>query len=138
MFKEQKRMFENLTLFKMAQRSLDYQAKRQSVLADNVANANTPHFKSKDLSELSFKDLLKPDSSSLQVTQTHPNHMSLDSQSLKVSTLIEKRPDETKPDGNEVSLEEQMAKIGDVQGKYTLAINLFMKHVSMLKTAIGK
>lgn len=131
-------MFENLTLFKMAQRSLDYQAKRQSVLADNVANANTPHFKSKDLSELSFKDLLKPDSSSLQVTQTHPNHMSLDSQSLKVSTLIEKRPDETKPDGNEVSLEEQMAKIGDVQGKYTLAINLFMKHVSMLKTAIGK
>ena len=131
-------MFENLTLFKMAQRSLDYQAKRQSVLADNVANANTPHFKSKDLSELSFKDLLKPDSSSLQVTQTHPNHMSLDSQALKVSTLIEKRPDETKPDGNEVSLEEQMAKIGDVQGKYTLAINLFMKHVSMLKTAIGK
>ena len=46
------------------------------------------------------------------------------------------RPEESKPDGNEINVEDQMQKIGDTKSSYELAINLMMKHIAMLKTAL--
>ena len=53
-------------------------------------------------------------------------------------TLKDRDPVESKPDGNTVQVDDQMQKIGETKGKYDLTINLFMKHLSMLKTALDK
>jgi flagellar basal-body rod protein FlgB len=131
-------MFEDLTLFAMAQRQIDYLARRQSVLSENVANANTPEYKVKDLAPVSFKDLMAPPAEALRATVTNPMHMSPEVEPVRFEEMNVQRPQESKPDGNQVLIEDQMQKIGDIKGNYELAVNLMMKHISMLKTAIDK
>lgn len=130
-------MLENLTLFAMAQKSMDWLSRRQEVLSENVANANTANYQAKDLTPLNFKNLLTKDEA-VRATVTNPMHISPEVQQASFETQKERRPEESKPNGNSVLIEEQMEKIGDVKGKYELAINLFTKNLTMLKTAIGK
>lgn len=130
-------MLEDLTLFAMAQKSMDWLSRRQEVLSENVANANTANYQAKDLAPLSFKSLLTKDQS-VRAATTNPMHVSPEVEPAKFEMLKERTPEESKPNGNSVLIEEQMEKIGDVKGKYELAINLFTKNLTMLKTAIGK
>ena len=131
---------QNLGLFRMAKTKLDWLAQRQKVLAQNIANANTPDYRAKDLRELDFakeiKSVMEPQ---VQVAQTDARHLP--------GTLPTRgpfyedshgKPYEESIDGKRVVLEEQMEKVGKVKGEYTLALNLFQKNVKMMKTALGK
>ncbi|MTJ82628.1 MAG: flagellar basal body rod protein FlgB [Telmatospirillum sp.] len=130
-------MFEDLTLFAMARKSMNWLAKRQEVLSENVANANTGNYQAKDLAPLSFKNLVDKDTAVRAVT-TNPMHVSPMVEPVRFETLTERRPEESKPNGNSVLIEEQMQKIGEVKSNYELAANLLQKNMAMLKTAIGK
>ncbi|GAA0577454.1 flagellar basal body rod protein FlgB [Caenispirillum bisanense] len=131
---------QNLGLFRMAKTKLDWLAQRQKVLAQNIANANTPDYRAKDLRELDFakeiKNVMEPQ---VQVAQTDPRHLpgTLPTRGPFYEDSYGK-PYEESIDGNRVVLEEQMEKVGSVKGQYTLALNLFQKNVKMLKTALGK
>ena len=131
-------MFEDLTLFAMAQRQIDYLARRQSVLSENVANANTPQFKEKDLAPVSFKDLMAPPAQAVHAAVTNSMHISPEVEPVRFEQVTVHRPEESKPDGNQINVEDQMQKIGDIKGDYELAVNLMMKNISMLKTALDK
>jgi flagellar basal-body rod protein FlgB len=131
-------MLEDLTLFAMAQRSVDYLARRESVLSENVANANSPHYKVKDLAPISFKDLLQPQKDPVRATATNAMHVSPEVEPVRFEMINEHKPLESKPDGNQVQVEDQMQKIGSVKGSYELAVNLMMKHIAMLKTALDQ
>jgi flagellar basal-body rod protein FlgB len=129
----------NLTLFDMTKTKMDWLAQRQKVLAQNIANANTPEYKARDLRELDFnREIEKVMQPSIKAAQTHPGHQS--------GTLPDRGPFrdatpktfEESIDGNRVVLEEQMEKVGSNKGQYTLALNLFKKNVGLLKTALGK
>jgi flagellar basal-body rod protein FlgB len=74
----------------------------------------------------------------VRAVTTNAMHVSPDVEPVKFETVTEHRPEESKPNGNSVLIEEQMEKIGDVKGRYELAVNLFTKNLSMLKAAIGK
>ena len=131
-------MFEVLTLFARAQRQIDYLARRQSVLSENVANANTPQFKEKDLAPVSFKDLMAPPAQAVHAAVTNSMHISPEVEPVRFEQVTVHRPEESKPDGNQINVEDQMQKIGDIKGDYELAVNLMMKHMNMLKTALDK
>lgn len=131
-------MFEDLTLFAMAQRQIDYLARRQAVLSENVANANTPQYKVKDLAPVSFKDLMAPPAEAVRATVTNPMHIAPEAAPTRFEEVDVRRPEESKPDGNQVLIEDQMQKIGDIKGDYELAVNLMMKNISMFKTALDK
>lgn len=131
-------MFEDLTLFAMAQRQIDYLARRQSVLSENVANANTPQYKEKDLAPVSFKDLMAQPAEPVRAAVTNPMHISPEVEPVRFDEVKVQRPEESKPDGNQINVEDQMQKIGDIKGDYELAVNLMMKHINMLKTALDK
>ncbi|HIJ39340.1 MAG TPA: flagellar basal body rod protein FlgB, partial [Rhodospirillaceae bacterium] len=121
-------MLENLTLFAMAQKSMDYLARRQAVLSENVANADTPAYKAKDLAPLSFKDVLQQPAAPVRATVTNPKHISPEVEPARFEVVADRNPNESKPDGNTVQVDDQMQKIGEIKGKYDLSINLFMKH----------
>ncbi len=131
-------MFEDLTLLAMAQKSMDWLARRQAVLSENVANVNTPNYQAKDLAPLSFKNLLQAEAPPVRAVTTNPMHISPAVEQASFETVTERRPEESKLNGNSVLIEEQMQKIGDVKTNYDLAVNLFMKQINMLKTALGK
>jgi flagellar basal-body rod protein FlgB len=131
-------MFDDLSLFAMAQRQIEYLARRQSVLSENVANANSPQYKEKDLAPVSFKDLMAPPAEAVRASVTNPMHLSPEVTPVRFEEVNVHNPEESKPDGNQINIEDQMQKIGDIKGDYELAVNLMMKHINMLKTAIDK
>jgi flagellar basal-body rod protein FlgB len=131
-------MFEDLTLMAMARKSMDWLSRRQEVLSENIANANTPKYQARDIKPLDFSKVLQAEQQPVQAAVTNPMHIAVPVQSVKYDPQPEKSPDESKPDGNSVLLEEQMEKVGDVKAKYQLAVNLLQKNVKMIETAIGK
>ncbi|MBL4614850.1 MAG: flagellar basal body rod protein FlgB [Magnetovibrio sp.] len=128
-----------LTLFGLVKGRMGWLAKRQEVLAQNVANADTPGYKPKDLKAFNFDDMVRRQQTKLNAVTTSPMHMGGTRRSTSAYSEQENRsPYETSPDGNAVVLEEQMAKIGETQMQYQLTNELYRKHIGMIKIAIGK
>lgn len=130
-------MFEDLTVLAMARKSMDWLTRRQEVLAQNVANANTPNYQSRDVEKLDFKKVFANTQAPLQAAVDNPMHIQPPVEPVKYEAKEVKQPGESKPDGNSVLLEEQMQKIGETKNNYDLAINLLQKNIKMLQTAIG-
>ena len=91
---------------------LKYRGDRQKVIAGNIANINTPGYKTKDLS---FDDHLKntKDKNDLALTVTHKNHIAFDSSEQTKSTgsrVYEVQGLEEQNDGNNVSLDTQISE----------------------------
>lgn len=130
-------MFDKLSVIALAKSRMDWVAKRQEVLAENVANANTPKFIPSDIKAFDFKSVLNNTNPSVQVAVTSPKHVQpivTDPQ-----TVIKDRRDfESSADGNAVVLDEQMAKVGEAKSAYETAASLFQKQYKMIKTALGK
>jgi flagellar basal-body rod protein FlgB len=130
-------MFEDLKLFAMAQRSMDWLAKRQEVIAQNIANANTPKYEPQDLAPLKFKNLLQPEQQPVRAVVTNPMHISPVVEAQRFDVVTDRRPEESKLDGNAVLLEEQTKILGDIKDQNALATNLLTANLAMFKTAIG-
>ena len=130
---------DKLTLFGLVKGRMGWLTKRQEVLAQNVANSDTPEYKPQDLKAFNFQDMVKRQQTRLNAVTTSPMHMTGAQKSTSPFASQENRtPYETAPDGNAVVLEEQMAKIGETQMQYQLTNELYRKHVNMIKIAIGK
>lgn len=130
-------MFDKLSVITLAKSRMDWVAKRQEVLAENIANANTPKFVPSDIKSFDFKSVLSQTNPTVKVAVTNPMHVQpvvADTQ-----TVIRDRKDfESSADGNAVVLEEQMAKVGEAKSTYDTAASLFQKQYKLLRTALGK
>ena len=83
---------------------------RQSLIAGNVANANTPGYNAKDL--VPFSAVLDNTAARMSVTSTM--HISpTDAESFAAHATDQDNPDATLS-GNSVNLEQEMLKLGDV------------------------
>lgn len=131
-------MLEDLTLFSMLQKKMDWLARRQEVLSENVANANSPNYQARDLKPLDFKAMVQDTVPTVQAVVTNPMHISPEADKTSFETVKAQQAQESKLNGNTVLLEEQMQKIGEGTSNYNFAINLFKKNISMLETAINK
>lgn len=112
---------------------------RQDLLAQNVANADTPRYVARDLKAQEFSDALKkvttPTSS---MTVTNVRHIALSNTRAGQFEDLESPDIESSPNGNSVSLETQMIKVSDTQAQFAAAANLYAKAMTMMKTAIGR
>lgn len=127
-----------LTLFTGMERKLHWLSARQNLLARNVANAETPHYQAQDLKPFtpaSTLELAKP--LPLAVTRTH--HLPVGAGTSTLPRVQEETQAlETSPDGNGVSVEEQMMKVADTGMEYQAITSLYRKQLAMLKTALGR
>lgn len=132
-------MLDDLQLFAMTRKTLDWAARRQSVLSENIANANTPGYAAKDVTPLTFRETLLSQASAVRPqTATHVSHVQMAiEQPIETNIIEDRRPQETKPDGNTVQIEDQMERVGQVKHSYELALNLFRKNMGMIKTVVG-
>lgn len=133
--------FASLPLFNLMKTKLNFLSERQGVLAKNVANADTPGYKARDVETPDFKTLLKGSpghaAQNLPMAMTHSGHMAMKSPSGGMKPMTRKVTDELNPNGNNVVIEEEMSKVAANQAEYTMAMNLYSKTISMFKTAIG-
>jgi len=123
----------DLPLVSMLKSKLHWHQARQKVLAENVANANTPGFKPMDLKEPGFAAAL---GGSLPLDRTSPLHIGFGGASDTADSAKGVRF-ETRPSGNAVTVEDEMLKVASNQSDYQLATSLYQKSLSMLKTAVG-
>ncbi|MFA7430746.1 MAG: flagellar basal body rod protein FlgB [Rhodospirillaceae bacterium] len=132
--------FNNLAIFRMARMKTDWLAQRQKVLAQNIANADTPGYKAKDLRELNFKRMaLDAVDTTPKPAVTHSGHVSGGLPDIgPYREITERRTFETSIDGNPIVLEEQMEKLSSSRSSYTMALSLIRKNIQMLNIAIGK
>jgi flagellar basal-body rod protein FlgB len=118
---------------------LDWLTDRQEVLAQNIANSDTPHYRPSDLTGFSF-DRALGQTRQLAPSMTAVGHMSRARGTQENDSLKDKPRHnyEVAPDGNAVILEEQMTKVADTGMTYQLVTNLYRKHVGLMRTVIGR
>ena len=128
-------------LFQLLSTRLRWLAQRQVVLGQNLANADTPDFRPRDLNSREFARVVRAQASApgrLAVGATHPDHLDgLRAARLGLAGREVGTEFESAPDGNAVVLEEQMAKLSASALDYQLASNLYRKYVGMVRIALG-
>lgn len=129
--------FASLKLFGMIKKQVGWLSQRQRVLSQNIANADTPGYKPKDLKQLKFREALSSNSVKMKVAQTNPKHLSgTPDSSGPFRENKERRPYETALAGNAVVLEEQVLKVSKTKLDHRLSNELYRKHLGMFKAAI--
>ena len=114
-------------------------ARRQEVLAQNIANADTPLYKPNDLKPMDFQAYLSGKPNRIPLATTNPRHIAGTRDAMSPFAAQQNQaPYETAPDGNAVVLEEQMGKVSETQLQHSLSTELYRKHIGMIKMALGK
>jgi len=125
-------------LIGMVTDKMGWLAQRQRVLAQNVANANTPDYKAQDVRALDFRQSLRSTQRNVGLNQTNPMHVNASVVKNEYQVQRNRSPYEISADGNRVVLEEQMFKLNETQNDYQLATRLFRKYSQMYKIALGR
>lgn len=127
-----------LDLSEMIKIKMAYSAERQKVLAQNVANVDTPGYRAKDLMPLDFKHTLAAKNASTPLAVTSPMHMlGSKPQPGNFRTQLQRNSFEVTPTGGTVVIEEQMMKVAQNATDYQMTTSLYNKIGNMYKTALG-
>jgi flagellar basal-body rod protein FlgB len=135
-------MLSGIDLFRVAGDRMRYLTERQSVIARNIANADTPDFKAQDLAPFTpaAASRVSGGPPPLTLVQTDPAHLSADDGSCASMThplVVTDAAYGEKPNGNTVSVEEQMVKAADVSNAFAVASAAYAKSISLMKIATG-
>jgi flagellar basal-body rod protein FlgB len=128
-------------LFKLMSARLAWLSQREVILGQNLANADTPNYRPRDLRPTEFARLaeaLPGIAGRLAMIRTDPAHLGPGEQvRVGLGSHPAERVYETTPNGNAVILEEQMAKAGQTALDHQLTSNLYRKYLGMLRLALG-
>ena len=118
-------MLNDLKLLDTMSAMTRHAAQRHAVIAENIANADTPGYAAKDITP--FQDMYKKalrDGSSLSdaAIEIQPAHNNLSAS----------------PNGNSVSLEQQMMLSSEVKATHDMAVAVYKKSLDMMRMAVGK
>ncbi len=125
----------DIPIFSMLRTRMQWQQERQRILAENVANADTPGYRPNDLAEPKF-NLPAPGPGPLQLVRTDPAHLAGSAAGSRFQSNSQAY--QVRPAGNAVSLEDEMLKVAANQMDYQAAASLYSRGLGLLKTAIGK
>jgi flagellar basal-body rod protein FlgB len=126
----------DIPIFSMLRTKLHWNQERQRLLAENVANADTPAFKPSDLAAPKF-DPTVSGVAPLTLVRTNPLHLA-SAESTPTFDLQRGGEFEVVPTGNAVSLEDEMLKVAANQMDFQAASALYGRGLGLIKTAIGK
>jgi len=112
---------------------LDLKVKRSRLIASNIANVDTPGYKSKDLQ---FHSLLQTNMETLKLKQTLPGHLDDNGTSANELGQVVESPFPGRPDGNNVNIDDEMLKLTENNIKYNVAVQLLSKKLDGFKNAI--
>ncbi|MBL8572341.1 MAG: flagellar basal body rod protein FlgB [Hyphomicrobiaceae bacterium] len=127
----------DLPLVSALKTKMNWHQQRQKVLAENVANADTPRFQAKDLKAPDFLGKQAPAATGVRLAVTQPGHIA-GRGGTGAFRADSKQGFETTPDGNGVNLEEQMMKTAENQMDFQAVAGLYQRGLSTLRTAIGR
>lgn len=124
-------MFDTLEILNLSSGIARHSAARQSLVARNIANANTPGFRPLDISDFTpqrreFNDALR---------QTRAGHMQ---SPLVAGESPREHVGLAKPNGNAVSLQTEMVKAAEVRHRHQMAVTVYGTSLDILRTSLGR
>ncbi|GJD45274.1 hypothetical protein AFCDBAGC_3145 [Methylobacterium cerastii] len=129
----------DMPLLGMLRTKMQWHQARQKLLAENVANADMPGFRPRDLAQPSFDRATGlAASTGSGMTLTNAGHIAASGDAGVGADPRRVTEFEIRPSGNGVNLEDEMMKSGDNQSDYQLAASMYQKSLDVLKIAIGK
>ncbi len=115
----------------LAERRIAWLEERQRVLAQNIANADTPGYQPRDLGE--FGKML---AGTAGLARTNDRHIE------GARATAQARPDraatDRAPNGNAVSLDREAMKVADTDTAHALATGLYRRWMGLFRTALGR
>ena len=118
----------------LAERRMRWLERRQGVLSQNIAHADTPGFRPRDLASFA-QTLARPSASGM--ARTDPRHIAsasgADPQARPDRRLVERTPD-----GNAVALDEQAIRVADTEQAHALAVSLHRRYLGLFRMALGR
>jgi flagellar basal-body rod protein FlgB len=128
--------YSNLPLIQAMRAKLTYTSARAGVLAQNIANADTPNYRARDVKQPDFKSVVAAQHG-LQMTATSPKHIMPKVGGGSYNAYERDSTYELSPTGNNVVVEEEMQRVAQNQGEYQRTLNLYRKTLMMFKTVLG-
>ncbi len=127
-------MFENLDIFSMASALAKHGAARQALVAENLANADTPGYRARDAASFAETYDPRPDDGLLA---TRPGHR-FDGESRYDAHLREVyRTGAESPNGNTVSIENEIFAATEASSDHRKALAVYKSALSVLRTSLS-
>jgi flagellar basal-body rod protein FlgB len=126
----------DIPILSMLRTKLQWHQERQRLLAENVANSDTPDFKPSDLAAPKF-DAEASAVAPVALMRTSPAHLA-SAESGAPFELQRGGSFDVVPTGNAVSLEDEMMKVAANQMDFQAATALYTRGLGLIKTAIGR
>ncbi|UCF68769.1 MAG: flagellar basal body rod protein FlgB [Acidobacteriota bacterium] len=120
------------------ERALDVMSKRQQLLASNVANLDTPHYRTIDIDfNEALKQAMEQEARNLPVRRTGPAHRSARAtnspmQPREVKDLM------VRQDGNNVQLDREMMMLAQTRNRYESATAMLRMRLRQLRAVISE
>ena len=146
-------MFEKINAFQLASSMARHANERQSVIARNIANADTPGYRAMDITPFTaqfersgpaanglFDALARaglPTRPPELLAGAKPTLATRPAESFGTPRTTD-APDETSPNGNTVSLESQMVKSTVASRQHDMALAVYKHALSFIRTSIGR
>ncbi len=128
-------MFSKLTVFQTAHAMAVHAGARQTLIAQNVANADTPGFRSKDLP--AFAQIASQrESFASSMRSTRSKHYTADTP-VEVALLKPLTDRDLDPNDNGVSLEEEMVRAAEVKKDHDRALAIYRSALTIMRMSLG-
>jgi len=126
--------FQNQTLDAM-EAYMSRLTQRQQIVTSNLANIDTPGYKTKDISfHATMQDLLSEDSVKMQTT--HPEHNQNMIQVFPQTQVFEVQGLPSREDQNNVDLDTELLKLSETSFAYSLITQMVRHKFGIISTAI--
>lgn len=122
-------------LMRLLTQKMAYLNQRQSVLAENVANASTPGYKALDLEPFSFSNALN-ETNATGLMVDDPRHIIPASMAGVNTKTTKTKSFETLPSGNSVDLEQQMMQVSKTSVDYQTVTSIYQEITSWFRIAV--
>lgn len=127
-------MFERIDVMNMARAMTGHAAQRQTVVARNIANADTPGYLARDVTP--FADSYQAMAPG-PLRGTSPRHLTDPFGSSGIARILADEA-EISPNGNSVSLETEMVKTAELRSEHEMSLGIYRSALDILRTSIGR
>jgi len=134
-----KMAFEISRSFEVMEKSLHYRKIRQDMIAGNIANADTPYYRPKDIrfEEALADEFYKNDSKKLPLAKTNAAHLEPKSESDSSKPVVFYRDGHlARNDGNSVDIDVEMTEMAKNSMAYNATLEALRKDITLFKAVI--
>ncbi len=140
-------MSNDLTILTMAKSLAAHATTRQGLVTQNVANADTPGFAARDVrpfaevyrgpgAETAGPNALR--AAAFAPSASRPGHAGFEAAGAAATAYDITKIDAASPNGNTVSLEDQMVRGARAQADHDMALGVLRKSMDLIRMAIGR